>query len=63
LTGNVEEDLLSITAVHPLREDAVQTFLTTAHATWGIIDKLLHEKTLRELEYRGNTFYMRTLKR
>ncbi len=29
-TGNVEEDLLSITAVHPLREEAVKDFLARA---------------------------------
>jgi len=62
-TGNVEEDLLSITSVHPMREDAVHTFLTKADANWRVIEELIHEEKLRELEYRGNTFYMRTLKR
>ena len=62
-TGNVEEDLLSITSVHPMREDAVQAFLAKAEANWRVIEQLLHEKKLRKLEYRGNTFYMRTLKR
>jgi wyosine [tRNA(Phe)-imidazoG37] synthetase (radical SAM superfamily) len=62
-TGNVEEDLLSITSVHPMREDAVQAFLTKVHANWRIIEKLIHEKKLRKLEYRGNTFYVRTLKK
>ena len=62
-TGNVEEDLLSITSVHPMREDAVQALLTKAHANWNVIEKLLHKEKLRELAYRGNTFYMRTLTR
>jgi wyosine [tRNA(Phe)-imidazoG37] synthetase (radical SAM superfamily) len=62
-TGNVEKDLLSITSVHPMREDAVQTFLTKAEANWRVIEQLLHEKKLRKLEYRGNTFYMRALKK
>jgi len=31
-TGNVEEDLLSITSVHPMREDAVKDFLKKANA-------------------------------
>ena len=61
-TGNVEEDLLSITSVHPMREDAVQAFLTKAHAGWEVIDTLLREKRLRDLKYQGHTFYMRTLK-
>jgi len=62
-TGNVEEDLLSITSVHPMREDAVQVLLTRANANWSVIENLLHEEKLRELDYRGHTFYMRTLKR
>lgn len=62
-TGNVEGDLLSITSVHPMREDAVQAFLTKAEANWRVIEQLLHGKKLRKLEYRGNTFYMRTLKK
>lgn len=58
-TGNVEEDLLSITAVHPMRRDAVKEFLTKANADWRFIDELLREGKLVELEYEGNTYYMR----
>jgi wyosine [tRNA(Phe)-imidazoG37] synthetase (radical SAM superfamily) len=60
-TGNVEEDLLSITSVHPMREDGVQALLTKAHATWDIVEKLLHEEQLIALPYGAKTFYMRTL--
>jgi len=61
-TGNVEEDLLSITAVHPMREDAVREFLQKAKADWNIVEKLIKEKKLIELEYNGRKFYMRRLK-
>lgn len=61
-TGNVEEDLLSITAVHPMREDAVREFLRKANADWSIIEKLIRENKLIELEYEGKKFYMRRLK-
>ncbi len=60
-TGNVEEDLLSITAVHPMREDAVREFLRKANADWDVVEKLLGEGRLIELEYRGRKFYMRAL--
>jgi len=60
-TGKVEEDLLSITAVHPMREEAVREFLKKAENDWAIIEKLLHEGKLVELEYEGNTYYMRKL--
>lgn len=61
-TGNVEEDVLSITAVHPMREDAVQAFVTKARANWSVVEKLLREKQLMTMDYNGDTFYMRTLK-
>jgi len=60
-TGNVEEDLLSITAVHPMREEAVKKLLKKANADWQVIEKLLCENKLVEIEYEGNTYYMRKL--
>ena len=60
-TGNVEEDLLSITAVHPMREEAVKEFLARARADWSIVRKLLEQGQLVETEYEGNKFYMRKL--
>jgi len=60
-TGRVEEDLLSITAVHPMRKEAVEEFLKKANADWCVIEKLLEEDKLIELEYEGNRYYMRRL--
>jgi len=60
-TGNVEEDLLSITAVHPMRKEAVEEFLKRACANWHVIEKLSEENRLIELEYEGNKYYMRKL--
>jgi wyosine [tRNA(Phe)-imidazoG37] synthetase (radical SAM superfamily) len=62
-TGNVEKDLLSITSVHPMREDAVQALLTKANANWDIINMLIHEKKLIELKYGNSMFYMRKFHR
>jgi wyosine [tRNA(Phe)-imidazoG37] synthetase (radical SAM superfamily) len=58
-TGNVVEDLLSITAVHPMRKEAVEKLLEKANADWRIIHELLREGKLGEVEYEGNTYYMR----
>ncbi|MDH5788245.1 MAG: radical SAM protein, partial [Candidatus Bathyarchaeota archaeon] len=58
-TGKVEEDLLSITTVHPMRKEAVEKFLKKANTDWQIMHKLLQEGKLLELEYEGNTYYMR----
>jgi wyosine [tRNA(Phe)-imidazoG37] synthetase (radical SAM superfamily) len=62
-TGNVEEDLLSITAVHPMREDAVSEFLARAKADWLIVHKLVEQGQLIKTEYEGKRFYMRRLHR
>ncbi len=60
-TGRVEEDLLSITSVHPMREEAVKEFLKKSNTGWSIIEKLLLENKLVELEYSGKLYYMRRL--
>jgi len=60
--GNVEEDLLSITAVHPMRKDGVEKFLRKANADWEVITRLIAEKKLIELEYHGKKFYMKKFK-
>jgi wyosine [tRNA(Phe)-imidazoG37] synthetase (radical SAM superfamily) len=60
-TGKVEEDLLSITAVHPMRKEMLEEFLKKADAKWYIIEKLVEENRLIQLEYEGNKYYMRKL--
>jgi wyosine [tRNA(Phe)-imidazoG37] synthetase (radical SAM superfamily) len=60
-TGKIEEDLLGIMAVHPMRKDAVEDFLTKANVDWRFIEELLREGKLLELEYEGNRYYMRKL--
>jgi wyosine [tRNA(Phe)-imidazoG37] synthetase (radical SAM superfamily) len=58
-TGNVEEDLLSITSVHPMREDAVSEFLARAKVDWPIVHKLVDRGQLIKTEYEGKWFYVR----
>ncbi len=60
-TGHVEEDLLSITAVHPMRKQAVDAFLQKAGADWGVVQRLIAAGKMIELAYGGHTFYMRKL--
>ena len=61
-TGNVEEDLLSITSVHPMREDAVREFLARAGAGWPAVRWLVARDQLVEMDYEGHRFYMRKLR-
>jgi wyosine [tRNA(Phe)-imidazoG37] synthetase (radical SAM superfamily) len=60
-TGRVEEDLLSITAVHPMREQAVNDFLARANADWSVVHGLVARGQLVETEYDGRKFYLRKL--
>jgi wyosine [tRNA(Phe)-imidazoG37] synthetase (radical SAM superfamily) len=60
-TGNVQEDLLSITSVHPMREEAVAEFLKNAGTGWETVQHLIEKRDLVELEYQGKKFYMRRL--
>jgi wyosine [tRNA(Phe)-imidazoG37] synthetase (radical SAM superfamily) len=62
-TGNIREDLLSITAVHPMRKDAVEELLAGAGADWPIIDSLVSQGELIKIEYGGRTFYMKNLRK
>jgi wyosine [tRNA(Phe)-imidazoG37] synthetase (radical SAM superfamily) len=60
-TGNVREDLLGITAVHPMRKEAITEFLKRAKADWRIVEELLQQEKLIEIEYEGKKYYMRKL--
>lgn len=61
LTGSVAEDLLNITAVHPMREEAVNALLARARADWGLVHELIAHGQLVELDYRGDRFYSRRI--
>ncbi|MFO8163295.1 MAG: radical SAM protein [Desulfatiglandales bacterium] len=60
-SGNVEEDLLDITSVHPMREEAVREYLKKAHTDWHVITDLIKKGSLKEVEYQEHKFYMRKL--
>lgn len=61
-TGNVEDDLLSITAVHPMREEAVAELLAKAGASRAVLEKLVADGMLAEVEFGGKKFYVRTFR-
>ena len=60
-TGNVKNDLLGITSVHPMREEAVIEFLEKTGNDWAVIERLIEDGALVEMEYQGKKFYMRKL--
>jgi wyosine [tRNA(Phe)-imidazoG37] synthetase (radical SAM superfamily) len=60
-TGNAADDLLSITAVHPMREEAVDELLDRLGSGQETVQKLINDGRLVELEYQGRKFYFRRL--
>ena len=61
-TRNVKDDILAITSVHPMREDAVEELLKRAGAEWDVVEDLVTEEKITKVKYRGNNFYLRNFK-
>lgn len=56
-TGRIEDEILSIAAVHPIRKEAIMRLLEKAETDWHIIEKPLQEGKLIKVEYNGNEYY------
>lgn len=61
-TGNFGEDLLNITAVHPMRKDAVEDLINKNNGNWSDVEYLVNSGKLIKSEFNGNKFYLRNLK-
>jgi wyosine [tRNA(Phe)-imidazoG37] synthetase (radical SAM superfamily) len=62
-SGLAEEDLKAITAVHPMRRQAVEALLSKSGAGWSVVRTLLDQGQLVETQYQGETFYVRRFPR
>ncbi len=62
-TGNFRDDILSITAVHPMREDAVMELLHKTGDDASLLNALLDEKILEKLHYSGHFYYLRKFRK
>ena len=58
-TGDVRHDLLSITAVHPMRESAVKELLRRAKADWSLVEELIAKGMLKEVDYLDKRYFVR----
>jgi wyosine [tRNA(Phe)-imidazoG37] synthetase (radical SAM superfamily) len=58
-TGPIEEELLGIMSVHPMREENVRELLLKTNESWTLIEKLLDQKKIIQTEYKGKKFYIR----
>lgn len=58
-TGNAWDDILNITAVHPLREDSILQLLSKNNADFNIVDSLIEQGLLEAVFYNGKKYYLR----
>ena len=58
-TGNIYEDILNITAVHPLREDSMIKLLENDKAGYEVVESLIRQRLIRVSVYNGKKFYLR----
>ncbi|MGF7139819.1 radical SAM protein [Roseimarinus sediminis] len=58
-TGNAYEDILNITAVHPLRDDTLNELLKKEKAGMEVIESLMTQHYLIKNHYNGHDYYTR----
>jgi wyosine [tRNA(Phe)-imidazoG37] synthetase (radical SAM superfamily) len=59
-TGNAIEDILNITAVHPLREDTMAALLKHDKTDDSVINSLIAQGLIKGMNHNGKTFYVRS---
>jgi len=58
-SGNVRSDILNITAVHPMRQDAVCEILNKAGASWHLIENMLQNGEIIQSEFGGSIYFLK----
>jgi wyosine [tRNA(Phe)-imidazoG37] synthetase (radical SAM superfamily) len=61
--GNFRDDVLSITAVHPMREDAVLELLDKTDGNKNLLDALLQQNLVEQVQFGGHSYYLRKFTR
>jgi len=58
-TGNIYEDILNITAVHPLREESMINLIKHDNADFEVVKSLIKQRLIQVTVYNGMKFYLR----
>ena len=58
-TGNLREDLLNITSVHPLKEEAVEELIRKCDSDWNEVEKLIYEEKIVRTKFKDENYYVR----
>ncbi|WP_320112784.1 radical SAM protein [Draconibacterium orientale] len=60
ITGNAFEDILNITAVHPLREDTMKELLKKENTDMAVVESLEFLRLIKKTKYKGMNYYVRS---
>jgi wyosine [tRNA(Phe)-imidazoG37] synthetase (radical SAM superfamily) len=58
-TGDLENEILDIASVHPMREESIKKILSQNRKGWMIINKLIERGNLKEVIYNNKKYYIR----
>jgi len=58
-TGNLINDILDITSVHPLREEALKGLIANTGNGWEVVDNMVKMKNIACVHYHSGNFYVR----
>jgi len=58
-TDDIVKDILSITSVHPIREDVIDKLLADRNCSWDAIETLVGQGVLERYDYENKRFYVR----
>ena len=61
-TGDARDDLLSITAVHPMREAAVRRLIERDGGSWSLVPELIKQGQLVEIQYGDHRYFLRPIR-
>jgi wyosine [tRNA(Phe)-imidazoG37] synthetase (radical SAM superfamily) len=61
-TGDFEKDVLSITSVHPIRDDFMDRFLKKYGKNYEIIERMIEEKKIVKVLFNDHYFFLRNFK-
>lgn len=60
--GDIENDIVNTVSVHPMSKKQIEELLKKASSEWTVMEKLLSEKKVNEIEYKGEKYYIRNFK-
>jgi wyosine [tRNA(Phe)-imidazoG37] synthetase (radical SAM superfamily) len=58
-SDNIENDMLSIMSVHPMRKEALEHLLNQANLNWDVVNNMIIKDKLSEVDYKGFKYYLR----